>query len=322
MYHTRISSYINAFAPIYNGQRNRALYNAGRNLRKNFGLTGDNLVSWLTEVNKTKCKPPLPGSEVKTVAQSVDRSDVPLGELPDAYAGQQFTNATKPGRKEPKPAASYTIPPFETFPLHEHYPAFLEAQVHRPEILHSTYNKVGAKLFRCGQGRGIAVPMFAVDGSLSGWVRYGVDGTKKISFGGTSGIVGTLALDALLRKQPAKIIFKTAGVSDYLALTQRIAATGLQSDYYAFTSGAGETESPDKFESILCPALTRRTVGVIQDNDETGAKGARRWAEHFAKYAADVCVIELPPVIFDCPVKDLRDFFNTDGTTLNDLLFQ
>jgi hypothetical protein len=163
--------------------------------------------------------------------------------------------------------------------------------------------------------------MFAVDGSLSGWVRYGVDGSKKNPFGSTSGIVGTLARDALLRRQPAKIVFKTAGVSDYLALTQQIAAAGIDTDYYAFTTGGGETEHPDKFESILRPALSGQTVGVIQDNDEAGTTGAQRWAAHIAKYAADVRIIELPPVVFDHPVKDLRDFF-ASGSTLSDLLFQ
>jgi lysophospholipase L1-like esterase len=163
--------------------------------------------------------------------------------------------------------------------------------------------------------------MFACDGTQTGWVRYGTDGSKKNSFGSTSGIVGTLARDALLQRRPAKVVFRTAGVSDALMLTQLIAATGLADNYWCFTNGAGENERPDKFEPILRPALTGQTVGVIQDNDETGAEGAQRWAAHLAKYAADVCVIELPTVIFDCPVKDLRDFLATDGTTLNDLLF-
>ena len=69
------------------------------------------------------------------------------------------------------------------------------------------------------------------------------------------------------------------------------------------------------------PALTGKSVGVIQDNDEAGESGALRWAESIAEYAADVRIVRLPPIIFDCPVKDLRDFFATDGTTFTDLLF-
>jgi len=210
----------------------------------------------------------------------------------------------------------------QMFALDENSSVFKAAQAHRPEITFNTYLQVGAKLFSYSNGSGIAIPMFNCDGTLSGWVRYGTDGSKKNSFGSTSGIVGTLARDALLSKRKAKIWFKTAGVSDCLVLTQQIAEAGLDADYIAFTSGAGESESPEKFVAILRPALTGQTVGVIQDNDEAGAKGAQRWAEHIAGYAADVRIVGFPEVVFDCPVKDLRDYFATDGTTLTDLLFQ
>jgi hypothetical protein len=154
-----------------------------------------------------------------------------------------------------------------------------------------------------------------------GWVRYFTDGSKKNSTGSKSGIVGIDAIYNLRISKQAKIIFKTAGVSDYLALSGMIDRLGLENDYYAFTNGAGESELPGKFEPLLRPALTGRSVGVIQDNDEAGATGALRWAESIAEYAADVRIVRLPPVVFDCPVKDLRDFFNTDGTTFTDLLF-
>jgi hypothetical protein len=97
---------------------------------------------------------------------------------------------------------------------------------------------------------------------------------------------------------------------------------GLENDYYAFTNGAGEGEDPDKFEPLLRPALSGQSVGVIQDNDAAGETGAQRWAEAIAEYAADVRIIRIPPVVFDCKVKDLRNFFNTDGTMFTDLLFQ
>jgi len=227
-----------------------------------------------------------------------------------------FTKKRDTGQRGIKPA-----PQFSTSALDENCSVFKKAQAYRPEITFDTYHRVGAKLFRFGQGDGIVIPMFACDGVLSGWVRYGTDGSKKNSFGSTSGIVGTLARDALLSKRKAKIWFKTAGVSDCLVLTQQIFESGLDADYFAFTSGGGETENPDKFDPILRPALTGQAVGIAQDNDEAGAKGSQRWAEHIAKYAADVFILELPKVIFDCPVKDLRDFFAMDGTTLTDLFF-
>ena len=55
---------------------------------------------------------------------------------------------------------------------------------------------------------------------------------------------------------------------------------GLEADYYSFTNGAGEGELPGKFDALLRPALEGGTVGVIADNDEAGAAGALRWAEH------------------------------------------
>jgi len=225
-------------------------------------------------------------------------------------------------RQNTKQKGTKPAPQLSTSALEENCTVFKTAQAYRPEITFDTYHRVGAKLFRFGQGEGIAIPMFSCDGSQSGWVRYCTDGTKKNSLGSISGTVGTLARDALLSKRKVKIWFKTAGVSDCLILTQQIAEAGLDADYTTFTSGAGENEHPEKFGIILRPALTGQTVGVIQDNDETGARGAQRWAEHIAEYAADVRIVRLPEIIFDCPVKDLRDFFATDGTTLTDLLFQ
>jgi len=76
----RIENYINAIEPIPVGERNKRLHNAGLMLRKNFGLTSDALESALSEVNNRKCNPTLLDSEVTTIARSVDRADVPIGE--------------------------------------------------------------------------------------------------------------------------------------------------------------------------------------------------------------------------------------------------
>lgn len=209
---------------------------------------------------------------------------------------------------------------FETSELKEDSPIFKKVQSHRPDITFETYRRVGAVLYRCGNDSGVAIPMFANDGQQTGWVRYGVDGSKKNSKGSKSGIVGTQARDALLGKQAAKIIFKTAGVSDYLILLQRIREAGLESDFYAFTTAAGEGESPAKFDPLLRLALQGKTVAVIQDNDEAGIAGANRWAGHLAKYAADVRIVSLPQTVFDCPVKDVRDFLSLNGTSVDDLV--
>ena len=170
--------------------------------------------------------------------------------------------------------------------------------------------------------------MFDNDGVLSGWVRYLTDGTKKILKGSKSGIVGADAIRNLRTRKPVKVVFKTAGISDYLCLAGKISRLGLEADYYTFTNGAGEMEKPDKFEPLLRPALERNTVVVIQDNDEAGEAGALRWAEAIAGYAQAVYIKKLPEVIFDYPIKDLRDFFamddslnENDTTFFQDLLY-
>jgi len=223
----------------------------------------------------------------------------------------QPLNEAKKAVQEGKP-----IPFLDTWRLDADSPIYKATATHRPDILLEDYQRAGAKLFRTG----ITIPMFDINGIESGWVRYFIDGGKPKLLG-KSGIVGVDAIYNLRVAQQVKIVFLTAGVSDYLVLSGVIERLGLDSDYYAFTNGAGEGERLEKFEALLRPALTGLSVGIIQDNDEVGAKHARQRAEVIAKYAADVRIVKLPPVIFDCPVKDLRDFLSIDGTTFTDLLF-
>jgi len=205
-----------------------------------------------------------------------------------------------------------------TYRLDEDSPTFKEVQKHRPEISFADYQRAGAKLCHSG----VVIPMFSNDGVLSGYVQYMTDSSKKTALGSKSGIVGADAIYNLRTAKQVKIVFKTAGVSDYLILSGLIARLGLEADYYCFTNGCGENELPDKFEPLLRPALTGLSVGVVQDNDEAGATGALRWAESIAEYASNVQIIRLPKTVFDCTVKDLRDFLSIDGTTFTDVLFQ
>lgn len=194
--------------------------------------------------------------------------------------------------------------PLPTFTLAEGAYNCKPVLEHRPEIDFATYQRVGAE----GFGRGVAIPMFGNDGELSGYVRYFMDGAKKNSAGSKSGIVGVEARNALLSRQPVRMVIKTAGVSDCLVMSKMITDNGLEADCYAFTNGAGEMENPDKFESILRPALEGKTVMVVQDNDATGEEGAVKWAKGLARYAADVRIVRLPQEWNGKSVKDLRDF--------------
>jgi len=223
-----------------------------------------------------------------------------------------YIHANTPQQKTS--AGNKPVSALDTFHLDAVSPVYKATAKHRPDILFDDYQRAGAKLFRNarfkeGYKNGIAIPMYGVDYILSGWCCYCTCGLKKLAMGSKSGIVGNDAIFNVRTAKQAKVVFKTAGVSDYLVLSGTIERLGVESDYYAFTNGAGEGEEPGKFEALLRPALTGLSVGVIQDNDEAGESGALRWAESIAEYAADVRIVRLPSVIFDCPVKDLRDFF-------------
>ena len=91
----RIEKYINTFEQIDEGQRNGTLYKLGLSLRAEFGLTGDDLVSWLLYANQMKCNPPLSDGEVTGIARSVDKSDIPIGEATTVHNGQHSEKRTK-----------------------------------------------------------------------------------------------------------------------------------------------------------------------------------------------------------------------------------
>ena len=93
-----VKQYIDKIDPIPQRHRNNRLHNAGILLRKNFGLTGDTLVSVLSEINQTKCTPPLQESEVSAVARSVDKANVPLGDSGNTFVrnGRGFKKPSKP----------------------------------------------------------------------------------------------------------------------------------------------------------------------------------------------------------------------------------
>lgn len=76
----RLKKYVDKIELIPEGERNRRLHNIGLLLRKNFGLTADSLLSVLSAINQTKCRPPVNKSEIKTITGSVDRASIPIGD--------------------------------------------------------------------------------------------------------------------------------------------------------------------------------------------------------------------------------------------------
>ena len=208
--------------------------------------------------------------------------------------------------------------------LKEDSGVFREVYEHRPQIDFNAYEGAGAEAFSDGRGNGIAIPMFGNDGELSGYVRYYTNGGKPMNAAGSkSGIVGTDSIQNLLQKRQAKIVFLTAGVSDRLTLSGAIAKARLEDGYYAFTTGGGESEKFEKFDSLLRSALEGKTIAVIVDNDEAGEKGAQARGKYLAQFAADVRLVRLPSECTiqgnDVKIKDLRDFLSA-GNTFEDLL--
>ena len=205
---------------------------------------------------------------------------------------------------------------FRTWELTEDSTILIDVQAHRPEITFADYERAGAVCFSDKLGDGIAVPVYDNDGNVSSHVRYYKRGGKPMLLKDSkSGIVGINAWDALRSKRQATMIFKTAGVSDSLIMSKTIAAVGLEDDYYAFTNGAGENENPEKFDSLLRPALEGQIVVVIADNDPAGEKGAKKWAGHMATYAKDVRIVHPPKEWNGESIKDLRDCVANAGIT-------
>jgi len=92
---TKLEKFVKAIEPIAQGVRNTTLYKVAHTLRKEFGLAGGALEAELQNINQTKCTTPLPDSEVATIARSVDKADIPIGEKPTVCRGQR-------GKKIPK----------------------------------------------------------------------------------------------------------------------------------------------------------------------------------------------------------------------------
>jgi len=78
------------------GQRNSTLYRVAAAYRKHFGLAGDDLIEKLSDFNQQKCTPPLDDEEVIQIAQSVDRSDIPIGDPSATSIGRQVKKSSVP----------------------------------------------------------------------------------------------------------------------------------------------------------------------------------------------------------------------------------
>ena len=96
----RIEKYIDAIKPIPEGQRDTSMYNLALCLKSNFGLTDAKLETVLSEVNQTKCTPPLADADIQKIARSANQSNVPVGDGGGTYTPPNRRRATTPPTKK------------------------------------------------------------------------------------------------------------------------------------------------------------------------------------------------------------------------------
>lgn len=183
---------------------------------------------------------------------------------------------------------------------------------HKPGVSPDAVAAFGGRL---GTWKGstlvVAVPITSPGGQERGWVFWDATGqplrtktgAKKMlcSFKAQNGWIGAWALDRLVN---AKVIYRTEGPTDAMALWKAIPAE-LRETHLVLSNpfGAGQKGRADPG---LLSIFKGKNVVVIGDNDANGVgqKGAEAWAGDLAAIAAEVRVW-IPP-----DTKDLREWFN------------
>ena len=146
---TRINKYIGKIEPIHKGNRNESLHNIGILIRTRFGQTGNVLLSALSDVNQTKCTPPLPESEVKKIAQSVNRSNAPIRESNVTYTGQQFRKTPKQEHRVVHTVVASDVPVLATDLLSKPVSLYRSCETKKP----SRTTTIGEFLGDCKSGK-------------------------------------------------------------------------------------------------------------------------------------------------------------------------
>jgi hypothetical protein len=125
--------------------------------------------------------------------------------------------------------------------------------------------------------------------------------TKVMTTRTAVGFLGAFGLKNLAR---AKVVWKTEGVSDLLALQTAIPPEQL-SQHVVLSNGGGCAEVPSEFHLA---ALAGKTVYVVGDCDGPGQHGAKMWHDALAGTAKEVRNVVLPFPIMENHGKDLRDY--------------
>lgn len=175
--------------------------------------------------------------------------------------------------------------------------------------------------------RVFALPVMGSDLDVNkpcGWVIFNFDGSPlpvwnksgevvrvekvKLTYGSKPGIVGTHAVDRLRTKDLVELCWKVEGVSDMLALFDKI-PEHLRDRHVVLTNGNGAREKPRWMATLLANYNTN----VVHDADQPGQIGADDWTRQIASQAAESIQIRNVPLPFEIEEtkgKDLRDFFN------------
>lgn len=155
------------------------------------------------------------------------------------------------------------------------------------------------------------LPKWDQRGAVVGHVKM------KITYGSRPGFIGTHAAARLARQGLVEKVWKVEGLSDMLALYDKIPAP-LRDREIVVTNSNGAGETPRWQAGIIATAPACR---VLHDADDPGQAGAENWAQAIAAQQAEGRIttrVILPYPIAADHGKDLRDWF-AEGNQYSDL---
>ena len=139
------------------------------------------------------------------------------------------------------------------------------------------------------------------------------DQARMLSIGSTAGtLMGKHALDRLAgNRNSIEVVWKTAGVSDALALLTSIPPE-LRDSHLVLTNASGECGEVAAWNIELLAGLK---VYVIHDLDKAGRVGALKWIQPLSVAASEVRDVLLPGEIAEKHGFDLREWLQGKEAT-------
>ena len=159
---------------------------------------------------------------------------------------------------------------------------------------------------------GDTIPKWDKTGKVVGEMKV------KLTYGSKPGLIGLHAVERIRSGEPIKVIWKTEGVSDMLAL-QSVIPEGKRDTHLVVSNSNGTNEKPRWQAEVLA----KSHVVVVHDCDEPGQAGAAKWAGAIAARQdgdLETRVVQLPYEVTATKGKDLRDWIAEGRYDYDDLL--